>query len=260
MRRAISKSQAGRQGEIAAVSALLFGLALLHATEPLLQVGGGLLALAGGIPLAALGYRTLRRWQSDRAADFAAAQRQARKAQRREREALKKEFREKETAAVTTAERKRQFAESERQKAAQAKADAETRARTEREQQIEAEVRRWQTLPEPERRAALTQLLRERGLEPLLNAAADERELRFAGAGRVALYLSANRRAAPADLERLQILRVKHKAPKGYLISVVGFAPEAVRALPDFPALAFADPYLLADWSLQRHSVSEPGE
>ena len=84
MRRFNRKKQDGWQREILAAMALLFGLVLLRAPEPLLQVLGGLLALAGGIPLAALAARILRQWKDDRAADFADAQRKIRKAQRRE--------------------------------------------------------------------------------------------------------------------------------------------------------------------------------
>ena len=252
MRRITRKKQAGWQREIAAAMALLFGLVLLHAAEPLLQVLGGLLAMAGGIPLIALAVRTLRQWKEDRATDFADAQRKVRKAQRREREAVKKERALTERGISDEAERKRLSAEAAMQRAAQEAEAAETRKRWEREQQIEAEARRWQMLPNAEHRTALTDLLRQRGMAPLPNPANEteaETELRFSGANRVALCLPQSRKAEPNDLERLNALRLKYKAAKAYLIAPAGFSPEAVRALPAFPALTFADAYILANWT-----------
>ena len=255
MRGAIPESQSERRGQIAAALALLLGLALLRVAEPLPQIAGGLLALAGGLPLLTLAFRTLRRWQEERAADLAAARRRERKAQRREREALRRDAQKKESGIATGAEQKRRIAEAARQGAARAEAETEARQREEREQQIETEARRWTMQTEAERRAALTALLRQRGLEALPGAA-DDGELRFAGANRVALYLPAERRAEPADLERLQSLRVTRKAAKGYLISIGGFAPDTVRALRDAPSLTLADSYFLADWTLRETSAT----
>ena len=248
MRRIYYKKRVGWRAEIAAAIALLFGLVLLHAAEPLLQVLGGLLALAGGIPLAALAVRILRQWKDDRAADFADAQRKVRKAQRRQRESAKKERALAERGIADEAERKRLSAEAAAQRAAQEAEAAAAQKRMEREQQIEAEAKRWQLFTEPEYRAALTSLLRQRGMEPLLTLA-NETELRFVGANRAAVFLPATRTAEPPDLERLQALRLKHKAAKAYLIAPGGFSEKALRSLPEFPALTFADAYLLANWS-----------
>ena len=249
MRRVNRKNQAEWQREIAAAIALLFGLVLLRSSEPLWQVLGGLLALAGGIPLIALAVQILRQWNEDRAADFADAQRKIRKAQRRERESAKKERALAERGIADEAERKRLSVEAAQQRAAQEAEAIETRKRLEREQQTEAEALRWQALPEWEQRAVLTGLLRQRGMEPLPNPANETKaELRFVGANRVALCLPQSRKAEPADLERLQALRLKHKAAKAYLVAPGGFSPEALGALPAFPALTLADAYFLANW------------
>ena len=245
MRRRVRKQQAEWRGEIAAAMALLLGLALLRAPEPLVQVGGGLLALAGGIPLTLLALRVMRQWRDDRAADFADAQRKVRKAERRRREAANKERVLKERGVMDKAERKRMSAEAALERAAREAEEAAAQKRREREQQMEAQARRWQILPEAERRAELTALLRSRGLEPLPNPV-PETELRFAGSNRVALYLPAGQRAERADLERLHALRLKHKASKAWLIAPEGFAPQAVQTLPEFPALTLTDAHQIA--------------
>ncbi len=239
--------QAGWRGEIAAAIALLFGLVLLHAANPLLQVGGGLLALAGGLPLIALSVRILRQWRRDREADFAEAQRKVRKAARRERDAAKKDRVHSEQDIADAAERKRLAADALRERAEREREAAETQKRMERQQRIEAEARRWQSLTEAPRRAELTDLLQQRGMSPLPNAT-DADELRFAGSNRVALYLSADRQAELPDLERLHALRLKYKASKAYLIAPGGFAPDAVRRLPDYTAITLADANFLINW------------
>ena len=255
MRRANRKIGAEPSREIALVVTLAVGLALFHTGEPLTQIAGGLLTLAGGIPLTARAGRLLRRWQRDRESDFAAVQQRERKKRRRERNTVQQErTRQKRQTALHAATRQAQ-GEAQRRQAERERDAVEADKRARIAQEIEAEAQKWKSLLEAERQDFVTARLKERGLEPLPEAVGGA-ALPFAGNGQAALWLPAGSKAQPSDLTRLEALRVEFLADAGWLLTADGFSPEIVPALRDYPALAFADPYILAHWKIQADNKS----
>jgi hypothetical protein len=125
--------------------------------------------------------------------------------------------------------------------------DAAARERQERERSAAAEIARLKSLPLPALRKEVACRLEARGYQLLSGQGVDDRLERESDGASVILRILQLHSGRAADVKDLEAHRRDSGSAEAFLVSLVGFAPDAIRAAQGKP-ITLVEAHLLAAW------------